>query len=155
MRISATGTDKRTGTAGFTLVELLIVLTIIGLLSAVVVLALPDPGGGLGGEATRFAARAKALQDKAIIDARATSIVVGPGGYAIQERAEGEWRPVRGSPVTQVPWEAGTTALLPYGEERIVFGSTGVEEAARIVLQRDGSEIAIDVLPGGDVQVAR
>lgn len=155
MRISATGKVRAQRDSGFTLVELLIVLTIIGLLSAVVVLALPSKGGGLGGEATRFAARAKALQDKAIIDSRATSIVVGPGGYAVQERAEGEWRPMRGVPATQVPWEAGTTALLPYGEERIVFSSTGAEEASRIVLQRDGTQIAIDVLPGGDVQVAR
>jgi general secretion pathway protein H len=55
MPISATGRARRQ--SGFTLVELLIVLTIVGLMSAAVVIAMPDQRGSLVSEAERFAAR--------------------------------------------------------------------------------------------------
>src|SRR5215218_1367072 len=41
---------------GFTLIELLVVLVIIGLVSAAVVIGMPDPRGALRGEALRLAA---------------------------------------------------------------------------------------------------
>ena len=39
---------------GFTLVELMVVLVIIGLAAAAVVLAVPEAGGSLAGEAERY-----------------------------------------------------------------------------------------------------
>jgi prepilin-type N-terminal cleavage/methylation domain-containing protein len=51
---------------GFTLVELIVVIIIIGLLAAAAVLAMPEAGGGLRGEAERFAARAKGVNSYAV-----------------------------------------------------------------------------------------
>src|SRR3954470_17340021 len=74
--------------SGFTLVELMVVLVILGLASAAVILTLPERGGSLSAEAERFAARAKAARDNAILDARAASVAIGPGGYEVRRRTE-------------------------------------------------------------------
>ena len=64
--------------SGFTLVELLVVLVIIGLAAAAVVLAIPDPEGSLQTEAERFAARAKAARDLAIVESRPALLRIDP-----------------------------------------------------------------------------
>src|SRR3954468_9642317 len=74
--------------SGFTLVELMVVLVIIGLASAAVILTLPERGGSLFAEAERFAARTKAARDDAILDSRAATVEVGPAGYAVNRRGE-------------------------------------------------------------------
>ena len=78
MPISATGNSPhlpaggpgfafsgRVAEGGFTLIELLVALTILGLMSAVVVLAIPDPRGRLVDEAERFAARTVSINARA------------------------------------------------------------------------------------------
>jgi len=72
---------RRSAEHGFTLIELMIVITIIGLASAAVMLAMPDPRGRLMDEAERFAGRARAAHDSAIVEARPVSIWVSGGGY--------------------------------------------------------------------------
>lgn len=74
MPISVAGSKARE--RGFTLIELMIVIAIIGLASAVVVLALPDPRGRLTDEAARFAARTRAAHDLAVVGARPISVWV-------------------------------------------------------------------------------
>ena len=56
MPISAPGNSRPAAEGGFTLVELMVVLTVIGLASAAAVLAMPDPRGRLVDEGARFAA---------------------------------------------------------------------------------------------------
>ena len=54
---------------GFTLIELMVVLTIIGFISAAVVLAMPDPRGRVVEDADRFAARVAAARDESVVTA--------------------------------------------------------------------------------------
>ena len=82
------GPCSGTSANGFTLVELMVVLVIIGLVSAAVILTLPERGGSLFAEAERFAARAKAARDDAILDSRAATVAIGPGGYEVTRRGE-------------------------------------------------------------------
>ena len=87
MRTSATGTAE-----GFTLVELMVVLVIVGLVSAAVVLAMPDPRGALRGEALRLAARADAARERAMMDNRPVALVIRDQGYGFEWRSEAEHR---------------------------------------------------------------
>jgi general secretion pathway protein H len=150
MRTSATGTAE-----GFTLVELMVVLVIVGLTAAAVVLAMPSPGGGLRGEALRLAARADAARERAMMDNRPVALVLREGGYGFELRSDGEWRAIAERPFVAQEWSAGTRAALDGGESRIVFDSTGFAEPARLRLVR-GKEVAqVEIVDGGRVRVVR
>src|SRR3546814_5608146 len=70
MRISIPANSDHAPQSGFTLVELMVVVAIIGFVSAAVVLAMPDPRGRVIDDADRFAARVAAARDEAVITAR-------------------------------------------------------------------------------------
>lgn len=128
---------------GFTLIELMVVITIIGLASAVAVLAMPDPRGRLFDEATTFAARTRAAHDSAIIQARPVSVWVSPGGYGFDERTGGRWQPIAETPLRVARWGADVRPSLAVERQRVVFDTTGLADTTldlRLV-RGDESEI--------------
>jgi general secretion pathway protein H len=136
---------------GFTLVELMVVIVIIGLAASVVVLSMPETGGSLNAEAEAFAARAKASRDGAILEARPAAVRLGPGGYETMRRLDGQWREVASH-----PWVEGTAAELSGGTNgSIRFDSTGLAEPARVTLARGERRIAIDIGADGNVRLRR
>ena len=96
---------------GFTFIELMVVIFIIGLAASAVILAIPDEGGSVYAEAERFAARAKAARDNAIIESRPAALRLGPEGYALSVRRAGEWRESG-----RFEWASGTRVGLAGGE---------------------------------------
>lgn len=144
-----TRTSGRAAPEGFTLVELLIVLTIIGLMSAAVVMAMPDAGGSLRSEAERFAARTRAAHDRALIEGRAVAVKIDTDGYAFVQRKGAEWRPLDG--LMGGRWEDGTAAVEP--QSRIVFDPTGAAEPARLVLKRDEDQADVEIGADGTIRV--
>ena len=131
---------------GFTLVELMVVLVILGLASAAVILTLPERGGSLAAEAERFAARTKAARDDAILDSRAASIAIGPEGYEVSRRTES----------AHYDWVEGTEPALTGGRDgRIRFGATGLADPAHVELRRGGRLVAIDIGEDGNVRIQR
>ena len=151
MPTSATGSSLESNrNGGFTLIELLVVLTIIGMLSAAVVLAIPDPRGSLTAEAERFAARANAAQDRAILDSRALSVRVDASGYGFDRRERSGWQPLGVEPFEPLAWREGTTGS---GPARILFDPTGLTEPAALTLRREGEQVTVEFAHDGTINV--
>jgi len=148
---SACRSARAKGELGFTLVELIVVITIIGLLAATAVLAIPEAGGGLRAEAERFAARAKAAQEAAVINSRSTSLRVDQGGYAIARSEGGAWREL-----ARHPWEVGTQPDFGTGAlGRTTFDATGLADPLEVTLRRGEDRVQIVIGSDGEIDVRR
>ena len=147
--------DKRPIANGFTLIELMVVLTIIGFISAAVVLAMPDPRGRVVEDADRFAARVAAARDEAVVTARPMGVWVSASGYGFQRRDGRQWVPVEEKLFVTANWKAGTRALVGKdGREQIGFDGTGLPtDAMTVTLAREAERVSVTVDMAGKVMV--
>jgi len=143
-------------TSGFTLVELMVVLLIIGLMASVVVFSFPSGSSALEEDAQRFAARTAALRDNAILQSRPMAVQVTPSGYSFLERRKGSWSVIEDKPFVSTNWSSGVTAKIgESGPMMISFESTGLpSDQAELVLQGEAQSRRILIAPMGDVQLA-
>lgn len=135
--------ERRAGANGFTLVELMIVLSIMALAATVVVLTLPGEERTVRNEADRLAARLAAARDIAVIEGRSVSVNFAPSGYGFERRIEGAWQPLPGRAFEQRRWP-----------DDIRFASSEGQGAARILFDRVGTSPTPQavVLSGGDAR---
>ena len=156
---------------GFSLVEMMVVLFVMGLLAGVVVLSLPGDARELRTEAERFAARTVAARDEAISGARPVAVVVGKAGYYFEQRRDGGWQPLDPGRFGLVAWKDGTAASIVGapsnsrgGEgaqpdaaperQRLVFDPVGLSSSeARVRLARGKDALAVSVARDGTVKL--
>ncbi len=150
--ISATGSD-RGGEAGFTLTELMVVLTIVGLLASVVVLAMTDGRPSGAQEAERFAARLVRARDEALLTNRTVEVAVSSRGYAFRVGGPQGWTPLEDGPFREVAWTPDTR-LSPGGSpDRVAFDPAGVATPADYVITRGRLSSRVTVDTAGNVRV--
>ena len=140
---------------GFTLVELMVTITVIALMSAAVVWAMPDPRGKVRDDALRFAARVGAARDQAVVSAQPVSVWVTTGGYGFDQRIGGRWTPMADKPLRVERWVEGARATLdaPEGRVRVTFDSTGLpDRAADVRLAMDGRAMLVRLGADGSVR---
>ncbi len=153
MAMSAIGRPTDSQEGGFTLVELMVVLTILALSTAVVLLVIPDQSKSLPDTAEKLAARIALVRDEAVISARPMAVAVDEGGYRFEERRGGDWLVLQDKAMKAGQWPE---AIRSGGSERIIFDSTGATDRdARIELQRDAERVNIEISANGNVHVAR
>ncbi len=141
---------------GFTLVELMVVIFIIGLGAAAVVLNLPGDERAISDDSSRFAARVAAIRDEAILQSRGMAVWVAPSGYGFEQRVSGAWEPVTDSTMRSTDWTPETQALTGEsdGQARISFDSTGLPSGPLdVTLVRADRQTHVRVDAAGEVSV--
>ncbi len=125
---------SRTKQRGLTLVELLVVITILALASSVVLLTAPPMRPAAREDAARFAARLQSALDYAVVNASGLRVSIDSAGYQFESEIDGEWRAseLPGS-LQRQDFDNGTTA------------SVSVEDAANdnlVALGQDSDDVA-------------
>lgn len=140
---------------GFTLVELMIVLALFGLMSAIVVVAMPDPRGRLRTDAERLAARILTVRDEAMIEGRDMRVLLDPLGYSFEARSGGAWAPLDQRALGRTEWAQGTRlAIGRDARGSVTFDSTGLaSEAMAVRLFRSGEAVTVRIGQNGAVRV--
>ncbi|GAA0477876.1 hypothetical protein GCM10009096_19730 [Parasphingorhabdus litoris] len=153
---SRRNTNPKNHETGFTLVELMIVLVILGLMASIVVLSFPDDRNDLEQDAQIFAARTAALRDNAILQSRPMAVQVTPSGYSFLERRKGAWSVMEDKPFRSTNWSAGVTAEVgETGPLLISFESTGLpSDRAEVRLNYQDFARNIVIASMGDVELA-
>lgn len=144
---------------GFTLLEVLVVVAIMGIAATAVLLTLPDSDATLYRQADAFGRRLQHARDEAILGGRAVQVSVDATGYRFARRDAGDWLPLDAGPFAPRPWADGVQAALPPRQPRLGFrfGSTGDSEAQtlRLALGEARVEIAVDTAGQVDIHAPR
>lgn len=138
---------------GFTLVELMVAIVIIGVMSAAVVISLPNPGGSVKDDGTAFAARLAAARDLSITGGRDIAVRVDTSGYGFSVRDGNGWQPSAEKLLAARPWGQGVSAEAAIDGDALVFDTTGLATPGRIILRQGRASADISIDSGGAVRV--
>lgn len=142
---------------GFTLVELMVVLFLIGLAATAVVMTVGATSRNAGSQAEQFAARVAALRDRAVVESRSFAFWVRPSGYGFEKREGGLWQPIDAKPFQTTDWRAPLSANMQgAGVIRIAFDANGLPSAPMdMTLSGGATPLQIKLDAAGSVNVSR
>lgn len=136
----------RARTRGFTLLEILVVVLIIGITLGMVVLAVrPNPEHRLTEEAQRFAALVKLLGDEAIVRSTEMAIEVAPHSYRFLTLTADGWQPYEDDVFKTHELPKTMDLDLSLDGQAIRFGSDDDQAEPRIYVLSSGERTAFEV----------
>lgn len=132
MQILATGNSLRAPrSAGFTLVEVLVALMIVGLLSATVVLTMPLAHDPAEVEVKRFMARLTLAAQDSVLAGAPTGVVLESNGYRFFQYARGGWKAIESdAAMAPVEWDKDVTVNLNSTQAGTSIGAAAKDEQA-------------------------
>jgi general secretion pathway protein H len=139
-------------TAGFSLVEMLVVLAIMALAASVVLLNAGPRGQSLAAETDRLAVHLSAARDLALTRNRAVRVEIGATGYIMTVQSRLGWTPPDRTGAI-IAWQEGTTVSAPPEALplQIVFDSIGIASAGEVILDRNGETQSIRIDASGAI----
>ena len=144
---------RRPAEAGFTLVELLVVLAVMGLLAGAAVWRWPAGSGASRSEAVQLATRIAAARDQAIISGRPLGLIVDSTGYRFERRRRSEWIPSDEPALVPRRWRQ--VVIAGGREQRVRFDAVGLpDREATFDLTSGTNRSRVRLLADGSVDLS-
>lgn len=163
----------RSHSEGFTLIELVMSLFILGLVSGVILLTLPPSRSQTTIEAKRLAATLSAAANHSILSGETVGAALHDTGYSYYRLVRGQWSPLDEPPLSIWTLDAGSdlamagsgvvteqsplekTGNLGRIHPSIVFYPVGLNTAFSILVRDQQSSVEIRSPGAGEITVVR
>jgi len=162
MRTSVTGNRRPPRDAGFSLVEAMTAMMIVGLMAGAVLLLAPGADNKTRTEAERMAARIAAASEESILVNRPMSLVATHEGYGFEKLESAGWAPAApNSPLGFRVWPDNLDIRVEQSsaaedDRRVVrFDTLGGATPASIILEGAGARWRVSVDGQGGAHVTR
>lgn len=140
--------------AGFTLVELMVVLAVMGLLAGVAVWRWPDGSGRVRADAIALSSRIAAARDQAILSGRPLALEVDASGYRFVERGDEGWQPVAEPALRERRWSSNVRPDGATASTRLGFDSIGLpDRALDLTLAGPDAKAVVKIGADGEIVV--
>ncbi|MGV6816488.1 MAG: type II secretion system minor pseudopilin GspH [Thiotrichales bacterium] len=138
---------------GFTLLELLVVLVIIGIITTLAVVRIGNPlADRLTEEAQRFTRLFQLAKEQAILENREYGIGLSFGGYQFFDYAEDKWQPLLTDPVFKPrQWPPGIEPELELEAQPVILSEEPPEQPQLFILSSgENTPFSLFLKPGDD-----
>ncbi|RRT99697.1 GspH/FimT family pseudopilin [Stenotrophomonas sp. 278] len=149
----STRVRRRPRMAGFSLLEVLLVMAIAGMATTAVLLTLPDGDAALHRQADTLGTHLRRAKEQAVLGGRSFRVDVDAAGYRFFRVDHGHWLPYHDGPFRERRWTDGVSPVGQDDEQRSVFrfDPIGMAEPEALVLHNGRQRVTVAVQRSGKV----
>jgi len=146
---------RRSAEHGFTLVELMVVIFVMGLMAGAVVLSMGSTQSDAAEQADRLASRVAAARDEAVTGSAPVRVWISASGYGFERYRRRAWQPMNDRVFRATDWREGTTAsTAANGPSRLAFDSIGMpDQPLTVTIAAADRNAVVRIAANGDVAV--